>query len=104
MAHAMTAHWRETAEYLARTKREQREAYRQQQANAALYQALAAQQAMQAQHYVSMVPSDLGQGRLGQQSSYQGFCNCVPSRGQVWASPHGLVQDLNTLEPGAVLR
>lgn len=59
--------------------------------------------AMQAQHYASMVPSDLGQGQLGQgrspqnmpQGAFDGFCNCVPSRAQVWGAQHGLVQRLN---------
>ena len=72
--------------------------------------------AMQAQHYASMVPSQLGQGQLGQQYAAQqlgaqpqcrfrteqeaqafGFCNCVPSRAQVWGARHGLVQEVNGL-------
>jgi hypothetical protein len=110
----LTVHWRETAQRIAKQNREAREAHVRERAGwqqhnpvreqqeAINRQAQLMAQAMQAQHYASMVPSDLGQGQLGQQAAqnqpmqhWEGFCNCVPSRAQVWGAQGGLVQQLN---------
>ena len=118
---SLKAHWRDEAKRIARQARETRQ-QRERLATVGWQEHAAqtqqniynqgmlgqhAQQnalsAMQAQHYASMVPSDLGQGQLGQgrspqnmpQGAFDGFCNCVPSRAQVWGAQHGLVQRLN---------
>ena len=121
---ALVDHWKGQARILAQALRREREqrAYQPQQdphqaladaqANAqalALYSQMQQSQALQqyaqaqAQHYASMVPSPLGQGQLGQQfglqqhGGFEGFCNCVPSRAQVWGASHGLVQEVDGL-------
>ena len=88
------AHWKEEAERLARQSREARErrdingrtamAYAQgrqyayqQQALGQPQQNLANQQAQFAQY--------AGQAQ-GLQGAFEGFCNCVPSRAQVWGA------------------
>ena len=98
----LCTHWRETAQRLAQQSRENREAA--EKARDVYHQQAQAQQnmqaAMQAQHYAAMVPSDLGRGQLGMQNAQLaqyaglqnalgGFCNCVPSRAQVWAADRG---------------
>jgi gas vesicle protein len=110
----LCTHWRETAQRLAQQSRENREAAEKAGDALADYtrrrelrlsqeaQAQANMQAaMQAQHYAAMVPSDLGWAQLGMQNAAQpaqyaglqnafgGFCNCVPSRAQVWAADRG---------------
>jgi len=75
-----------------------RHAQYQQAANALQNQTLAqynAQQAMNAQNFYAAVPQSLAQGQLGQAIGLLGaanlidaelWCNCVPSRAQVWAA------------------
>ena len=95
---ALVDHWQGQARILAQALRREREgngyeaqrqiAYAQ---AAGLQQQLAQynqQAAMQAQHYA---------GPLGQQQGFEGFCNCVPSRAQVWGASHGLVQEVDGL-------
>ena len=85
----LLAHWRGEAARLARQNRKERETP-QYDANMAQQQFLQAQ-AQQAQQTIACAQ----QNALGQESVYQGFCNCVPSRAQVWGAQHGLVQQLN---------
>jgi hypothetical protein len=59
------AHWKEEAERLARASREAREGQQ------------AFQRVQQAQQNAYANPQGL-------QGAYEGFCNCVPSRAQVW--------------------
>ena len=114
---ALVDHWKGQARILAQALRREREGpgseAQRQMAYAQAAQALQNQQynqqlaqqnapaSLQAQHYASMVPSPLGQGQLGQQfglqqhGAFEGFCNCVPSRAQVWGASHGLVGQLN---------
>ena len=85
LAQELLAHWRDEAARLARENHERRAM--------AQYNAIMAQQ-QQAQ-----------QNALGQESVCQGFCNCVPSRAQIWGAQHGLVQQLNdNTVHGAVIR
>jgi len=81
----LTAHWREQARLMAVQVREQREArelVREQEQmrmngrNARAY----AQQNAQAQ----------AQAQISPLAQYQGFCNCVPSRAQMFAAEQAL--------------
>jgi hypothetical protein len=93
------AHWKEEAERLARASREAREAQQQalqvarpQYHQAALLQSQAAQQQMQAQQNLANQQHQLANyanyanADAFQQQAYAGFCNCVPSRAQVWGA------------------
>jgi hypothetical protein len=95
------AHWKEEAERLAKhavALREARERQEQQALQvarpqhhqAALLQSQAAQlqmQAqMQAQQYAQLAYPRNPQGLQG---AFEGFCNCVPSRAQVWGANRG---------------
>ena len=98
-APALVAHWRETAERIARQSREAREAQIGWQQHDALVQQAQAQQAfaLQAQ-YQQQLGQQLGQCAAQQnmpQGAFEGLCNCVPSRAQMWGAQHGLVQRLN---------
>ena len=85
------AHWKEEAERLAkhsiavREARERRDingrtamAYAQEQQFACQQQALMGRQQAQLAQYA-------GQAQ-GLQGAFEGFCNCVPSRAQVWGA------------------
>ena len=90
MEQSMVAHWREEARRIAMMTRESREAAearrhaQAQQVNQLLGQHHYQQQQLNAQNALAQ-----------QQQGYQGWCNCVPSRAQVWGSQNGLVQALN---------
>lgn len=101
----MVVHWKEQAQLMARLGREEREA-REAQRNAT--------HALQAQAQLQQAYQQLAQHAQQQQAAYNGlppgaqaqqnafsfgdFCNCVPSRSQVWheeqAQQH-IVQRLN---------
>ena len=85
-------HWKEEAERLAkhaiasrlRAEAQEQQALqvaRPQYHQAALLQSQAAQQQMQAQQYAQLAYAN----PQGLQGAFEGFCNCVPSRAQVWA-------------------
>ena len=65
------------------------QSYEQAQYNAA--------QAQQAQQNIAVANLQVAQlaGYAQQMQNFEGFCNCVPSRAQVWGAQHGLVQQLN---------
>ena len=112
LAQAVLEHWRDEAARLARVSRDyraDRDRWRDfanrapQQAQQAMLQAQAQQgqqlalaQGQQAQGqqlaYNGLPP---GAGAMQQMQTFEGFCNCVPSRAQVWGAQHGLVQKLN---------
>jgi len=90
------AHWKEEAERLAKRAvalREARERQEQQALRvaspqyhqAAMLQSQAAQQQMQAQQYAQLAYAN----PQGLQGAFEGFCNCVPSRAQVWGANRG---------------
>jgi hypothetical protein len=87
----LLAHWRAEAARLARENRENRAG--------AMVQAAIAQQTMAAAQQQQAQNQNMAyaQQALNQQlsASFEGFCNCVPSRAQVWGAQHGLVQQLN---------
>ena len=89
---ALADHWRGEAQRLARENRMNREevdAQTLQQQYAALAQSQSLQQRQQQNALAA-------QQLAGQQFAWQGFCNCVPSRAQVWGAHGGLVEQLNT--------
>jgi hypothetical protein len=100
----IAAHWKDEAKRIAIQSRQEREVLqmrivgleRERVQNRFLdgyqqaqqYQALANQQAAQQ----AQVAQYSGVGLLGAQQGWadrQGFCNCVPSRSQVWAANQG---------------
>jgi hypothetical protein len=98
------AHWKEEAERLARQSREEREARdrRALQTQLLMLQSQAAQQnaanplaSQQAQQNIALAqqaqPADYANQAQGLQwrGDYDGFCNCVPSRAQVWGANRG---------------
>lgn len=90
----LTAHWIGEAGRFARQLREYRAYQPQQDPQQALQQAQAHAEYLQAMMQAQAQQAQLA--GLGQQTQYaQGFCNCVPSRSQVWGAQHGLVQQLN---------
>ena len=90
----LLAHWRDEAARLARQNREERQMAQYNAIMAQQQQTLQGQQ--QAQQTIACAQQQQAQqNALGQESVYQGFCNCVPSRAQVWGAQHGLVQQLN---------
>ena len=103
MAQQVLEHWRDEAARLARENRERREYRNQAQAcaqaqqvqqNVAMAQyAMAHLHAMQDGRYLGA--QGLLAGHAQQMQTFDGFCNCVPSRAQVWGAQHGLVQQLN---------
>jgi pantothenate kinase-related protein Tda10 len=86
---SMVAHWREEARRLAMMSREGREA-----AEARRHAALQAQQYNALANQQLAAQNTLAQYQQ-QANAYEGWCNCVPSRAQVWGSQNGLVQALN---------
>ena len=91
----LCAHWRETAQAIARQSREAREAQIGWQQHDALVQQAQAQYAL-AQQAQYQAQAGLQQNQYAaQQNGFEGLCNCVPSRAQMWGAQHGLVQRLN---------
>ena len=88
---ALANHWRGEAQRLARENRERREEVDAQFLQRQYNQAMAQSQSLQ-QHGQR---NALAQ-QLGVQPAFEGFCNCVPSRAQVWGAHGGLVEQLNT--------
>jgi hypothetical protein len=103
----LSTHWIGEAARLARENREQRACQPQQDPRQALEQAMAQQQAAWAQQqaetrafYDQVAYAQQAQqnhlSQLGEPLQQSGlWCNCVPSRAQVWGAQHGLVQQLN---------
>ena len=89
----LCAHWRQTAQAIARQSREAREAQIGWQEHAAQTQQAQYALAQQAQYQAQ---AGLQQNQYAaQQNGFEGLCNCVPSRAQMWGAQHGLVQRLN---------
>ena len=83
----LCTHWREAAQRIAKQSREEREAreLRLSQEALALYQHQTQQNAQaQAQLGMQQCAMQNAQAALGMQNVFGGFCNCVPSRSQVW--------------------
>lgn len=82
LAQRVVEHWRGEAQRLARLNREERE--RDDGFNAQMQQA-------QAQQALAIYNQQAA-------AHWQGACNCVPSRAQVWGAENGLVQQLNSFQ------
>lgn len=87
----LTTHWREAAQRIAKQSREYREQYQPQQLQAQQLQALAYAQARAlAYAQQNTLQAQAQQAQLAQNAGMQnaqafgGYCNCVPSRSQVW--------------------
>ena len=91
LAQGVLEHWRDEAARLARQNREQRDMMYAAMAQQAQAQQNSAYQQAQ-QNHLSQLGEPLQQLQYAQQNSL--WCNCVPSRAQVWGQ-HGLVQQLN---------
>jgi gas vesicle protein len=85
---ALASHWRGEAQRLARENRLSRE----QNDLSALYNQAAMQQSQ------TLAQQNFYNQQTNAQQLGQGFCNCVPSRAQVWGAHGGLVQRLNDRE------
>lgn len=94
---ALANHWRGEAQRLAARCRVDRDMYEellqrrdnQTQALPPSWRPVLAEQLQQHQQ------NALGQQLAAQQFDWQGLCNCVPSRAQVWGAHGSLVQQLN---------
>lgn len=94
----LLAHWRNEAARLARENRERREQSSQTlyaQYHSALQQELIGQQQFSRQQGLLQAQNQQLAACAPQMQTFEGFCNCVPSRSQVWGASHGLVQQLN---------
>jgi phage shock protein A len=92
----MSAHWLAEAQRLIRENRRQEAAVLAPQMALYQQQAACSQQAqtqMQQHQQHQQNLAALGQQQLA--FAQNQFCNCVPSRAQVWGAQHGLVQSLN---------
>lgn len=92
LAQGLLEHWRDEAARLARQNREQRAMMCAAMGQQAQAQQNSAYQQAQQQNHLSQLDEPLQQLQYAQQNSL--WCNCVPSRAQVWGQ-HGLVQQLN---------
>jgi hypothetical protein len=94
----MSAHWLAEAQRLIRDNRDWRAYQPQQDPRQALAQADAQAQALTryAQMQQAQQTMALALAQAQQNAQQDGsFCNCVPSRAQVWGASQGLVQQLN---------
>jgi hypothetical protein len=99
----LTTHWRETAQRIVKQAREAREAFdreREQlqrvgplwlpEQNLALLQAQGELAQMQAAQQAQCAQAQAQQNQnFRWRGDYEGFCNCVPSRSQVWEANRG---------------
>ena len=91
LAQGVLEHWRDEAARLARENRDRRDMMHAAMGQQAQQNLAYAQQMQQAR--LSQLGEPLQQLRYAQQNAL--WCNCVPSRAQVWGAQHGLVQQLN---------
>ena len=100
MAQQMLDHWRGEARRLARIARQERDERQRQRYHPQQAQIDAMMQAAHGQMLAQQAAQLQNPQMLGQQSDYQGFCNCVPARSQMWfaqqaVEQHALVNRLN---------
>jgi hypothetical protein len=94
----MSAHWLGEAQRLIRERRQQEAVLANADLNRAMAQqnmALYQQQALAQQSQQAQFTNALAQAQNQQAFANEHWCNCVPSRAQVWGASHGLVNQLN---------